>query len=320
MDRPAEAPPDWCREVAAAARGRVALNEPMSKHTSFAIGGPADLFFVPLDWEDLAECLRITNAHGVPHFILGAGSNLLVADAGMPGMTLVLDEGFKHIVVEGDVVRAGGAAQLPRVANETAKSGLTGLEFAAGIPGTVGGGVYMNAGCYGRCMSDVILDVRILDETVRERVLSRDECRFAYRKSAIQRTSAFQRDWIVLEARMQLAPGNAHDIQQKIDFSRQYRKDTQPLTLPNAGSTFKNPEGHNSWQLIDQAGARGKMRGGAQVSPKHSNFIVNTGGATAQDVWGLVGELQAEVLAATGQHLEPEIIRVGRWPDLEGAP
>ena len=287
---------------------KVLVNEPMASHTTFRIGGPADYFVLPETVEELAGILKICKEENVPYFILGNGSNLLVGDKGFRGVVVQLYKNFDGMTIEGTTVTAKAGAMLVRVAKESGKAGLTGLEFASGIPGTIGGAMVMNAGAYGGEMKDVVTEVTILTKDGKIKKLSGEEMNFRYRGSVVE-----DEGYIVLEAVMELKEGNLEEIQARMAELTVQRKTKQPIEFPSAGSTFKRPEGYFAGKLIQDAGLRGFQVGGAQVSEKHCGFVINAGGATAADVMQLMKEVSDKVNAEFGVTLEPEVKRIGEF-------
>ena len=279
----------------------VLAGEPMSRHTTFRVGGPAALMALPRTEEELVEAVSIARRMGVTPLFVGNGSNLLVDDGGLEAF-VIKTGGVNTCRVEGTTVTAGCGASLAAVASEAAKHSLTGLEFAHGIPGTLGGAVCMNAGAYGGEMVQVVTSVRALDEEGRVRELSAEDCAFRYRHSVFSGSS-----WLVLSAAMELAPGDEGEIRGKMSELMEKRREKQPLDYPSAGSTFKRPEGYFAAALIDGCGLKGTSVGGAQVSPKHAGFVVNTGGATCRDVLELMRLVRDRVYEETGVTLEPEV-------------
>lgn len=280
-------------------------NEPMSRHTTFRVGGPADVLFLPESEEQLIGALSIAREAGVNCVVIGNGSNLVVRDGGIRGLVIALGEGMAAIVRIGDTLTAGAGASLARVSAYAQASGLAGLEFASGIPGTLGGGCAMNAGAYGGQLSDVLIDARVLlDGAVR--TLTVEEMQMGYRTSLPLRQGG-----IVISARFGLTPDDPEAIAARMSELNARRRDKQPLNYPSAGSTFKRPEGYFAGVLIEQAGLKGKSVGGAQVSEKHAGFIVNTGEATAADILALIDIVQAEVAARFGVRLETEVRILG---------
>lgn len=280
-------------------------NEPMSRHTTFRVGGPADVLFLPESEEQLLWALSIAREAGVPCFVIGNGSNLVVKDGGIRGLVIALGEGMAAIARAGETLTAWAGASLARVSAYAQASGLSGLEFASGIPGTLGGGCAMNAGAYGGQLSDVLVDARVLlDGEVR--TLTVEEMQMGYRTSL-----PLRRGGIVISARFALTPDDPEAIAARMRELNARRRDKQPLNYPSAGSTFKRPEGYFAGALIEQAGLKGKRVGGAQVSEKHAGFIVNTGGATAADILTLIGTVQDEVADRFGVRLETEVRILG---------
>ncbi len=280
-------------------------NEPMSRHTTFRVGGPADVLFLPESEEQLLQALSIAREAGVPCFVIGNGSNLVVKDGGIRGLVIALGEGMAAIARAGETLTAWAGVSLARVSAYAQASGLSGLEFASGIPGTLGGGCAMNAGAYGGQLSDVLVDVRVLlDGEVR--TLTVEEMQMGYRTSL-----PLRRGGIVISARFALTPDDPEAIAARMRELNARRRDKQPLNYPSAGSTFKRPEGYFAGALIEQAGLKGKRVGGAQVSEKHAGFIVNTGGATAADILTLIGTVQDEVADRFGVRLETEVRILG---------
>ena len=280
--------------------------EPMTKHTSFRIGGPADLLAQPADEAELASLLKKAKEHQVPVTLIGNGSNLLVRDKGIRGLVIKLSNAFGQIAVQGNTITFGSGVSLAMASKKAASLSLSGLEFAVGIPGTIGGAAYMNAGAYDGEMARVISSVRVMDMDGRVSELAASQLDFAYRHTALQNSGL-----IVTSVTVQLEPGAAASITAKMaDFS-QRRITKQPLELPSAGSMFKRPVGYFAGTLIEQTGLKGYTVGGAQVSTKHAGFVVNIGGATACDVLQLIKDVQSKVFAAHGVHLEPEVLVLG---------
>ena len=278
---------------------KVLVQEPMASHTTFRIGGPADYFVMPETVEELAAVLKLCKEEQMPYFILGNGSNLLVGDKGFRGVVIQLYKNFDGIQIEGTKVTAKAGAMLIRVAKESGKAGLTGLEFASGIPGTIGGAMVMNAGAYGGEMKDVVTAVTVLTKEGDIKNLTGDEMNFRYRGSVVE-----DEGYIVLEAVMELKEGNLEEIQARIDELSIQRKTKQPIEYPSAGSTFKRPEGYFAGALIEQNNLKGVAVGGAQVSEKHAGFIINRANATSKDVRELVSEIQNVVAEKTGYNRE----------------
>ena len=286
--------------------GKVLTEEPMSRHTSFQIGGPADLFVQPATGEEVREAIRLAKKVQVPFFVVGNGSNLLVSDDGFRGMILQIGRNLQEITVEGNEIHAEAGALLSRVARTALEHGLTGMEFAAGIPGSLGGAVAMNAGAYGGEMKDILTEVEVLTPEGERKVLTLDELELAYRHSCI-----FEKNYIVLSAHLHLGEGDKDAIRNRMDELARARREKQPLEFPSAGSTFKRPEGYFAGKLIQDAGLKGYTVGGAQVSEKHSGFVVNCGGATAEEVLFLIRQVQKKVKDQFGVTMEPEVRMVG---------
>lgn len=278
------------------------VDEPMSKHTTFRIGGPAALMGLPKSAGEARMAVKAARELAVEPFFLGNGSNLLVADEGYPGFIMKLTGDFDEIREVGQGLEAGSAALLSRLSGRALELGLTGLEFAGGIPGSVGGAVMMNAGAYGGETAQVLESVAFLDEEGEVRTLPASECGFGYRHSVFS-----NRKCLILKARFQLKQGDGDAIKARMDELTAQRKAKQPLEYPSAGSMFKRPPGHFAAALIDQCGLKGLAVGGAQVSEKHAGFVVNRGGATCADVLELVRQVKARVLSQTGVELEMEV-------------
>ncbi|MED1916188.1 UDP-N-acetylmuramate dehydrogenase [Brevibacillus sp. NPDC058079] len=285
---------------------KVWTDEPLANHTTWRIGGPADLLIQPKDKASLQKALQIIHRHEIPWSVIGRGSNLLVRDRGIRGAVLKVAEGLSHCEFKGEEVCVGAGYSMIRLAVETGKMGLTGMEFAGGIPGTVGGAVYMNAGAHGSDLSRILIDAEILFENGESKVLSNEELSFSYRTSLLQKQKG-----IVLEARFQLRMGDSKEIAATLAANKERRRNTQPLQMPCAGSVFRNPPNDHAGRLIEAAGLKGYQVGGAQVSEKHSNFIVNCGGATAADVLTLIDHVRSTILEKNGIDLHPEVLVVG---------
>jgi len=291
-------------------RGEVQRDVPMSQYTSFHIGGPADILVIPASYEEVLAVLRICSDRGCPVFAMGNGTNLLVLDGGIRGTVLKLDERLGEITVEDTRLTASAGQSLARVAAIAGAHSLSGLEFAAGIPGTVGGAVAMNAGAYGSEMRDILISARCCDRQGRQFELENGSLLLGYRSSTVMANG-----YIVLEATFWLRYGDKAEIKQKtLEFNRQ-RQEKQPLNRFSAGSTFKRPDGYYAGKLIEDAGLKGVCRGGAQVSEKHAGFIINTGDATAKDVIELIRYVQQVVLEKSGVQLETEVCIVGEPSD-----
>lgn len=286
----------------------VKLQEPMSKHTTFRIGGPADFYLCPHSTKEVQQTVQICKEENLPYFILGNGSNLLVSDKGYRGVIIQLWKNFSDISVKDCCITAKAGALLSKVAAEALEEGLTGMEFASGIPGTIGGAVFMNAGAYGGEMKDIIKEVKVLDDQGEVRVLSNEEMKLGYRTSIVK-----EKGYTVLSAVLQLKKGDVSVIRETMEDLKNRRTSKQPLDMPSAGSTFKRPEGYFAGKLIMDSGLRGFSMGGAQVSEKHCGFVVNKGGATAEDVTALIREVQRRVKEKFGVELETEVRFLGEF-------
>lgn len=277
--------------------------------TSFRLGGAAALYLEPEDDEDLLAAGRAIREASVPFVVLGKGSNVLVSDEGFPGLVIRLGRGYRWVAREGDELVAGAAMPLPALAGVALRHGLAGLAFGVAIPGSLGGGVRMNAGAHGAELADVLITVDVVSLAEdRGRVhVPTSEAGFRYRRSA------FTPDQIVVGARLRLVSGDREVIRREMDEARDWRRRTQPIAEPNCGSVFKNPDGDHAARLIDEVGLKGLTVGGAHVSQKHANFIVAAHGATAQDVLDLIGEIQRRVEVGTGRRLEPEVQLIGAF-------
>ena len=285
----------------------VQTHVPMAKHTSFRAGGEADVFVLPADEQQLQAVILFLEEEKVPHLILGNGTNILVRDGGYHGVIVKMDDGFNAIRQEGNTLICGSGALLSMAARTAAHAGLTGLEFASGIPGSIGGAVFMNAGAYGGEMKDVLKEARLMkrDGTAFASVSAR-ELEMGYRHSRLHETGE-----IVLEARIELTPGDEDEIWKTMGELTARRNGKQPVNYPSAGSFFKRPEGYFAGKLIQDAGLKGLSVGGAQVSQLHSGFIINRGGATATDILQLMQIVQGRVLEEFGVRLEPEVRIIG---------
>lgn len=283
---------------------RLLRDEPMASHTTFRLGGPADVFALPATPEEALLALKTARETGMSCLVLGNGSNMIVRDGGIRGLVLST-EAMAAVAVDGLTVTAQAGAPLSKASNAAQAAGLSGLEFASGIPGTVGGAAAMNAGAYGHDMAGVLTEARVwLDG--RDAWFGVAEMEYGYRKSAV-----LKRGGLVLEARYRLSPDDPERIRERMNEHNACRREKQPLTLPSAGSVFKRPEGHFAGALIEEAGLKGFSIGGAQVSTLHAGFIVNIGGATASDVTSLIAHIQREVQARFGVALECEVRILG---------
>jgi len=289
-------------------RGRIALNEPLSKYTSYRIGGPADFYFEPADKDDVIALVQYLHERAIKFFVIGNGSNLLVSDSGVRGVVLNLERGLNQLKTDGELVYAESGARLTKFVDFCIQLGLKGVEMLAGIPGTVGGGVIMNAGAYGGEISDFLSEVEIIREGKVE-CIKKEAAQFAYRRSGLVRD-------VVLSASFKLQPGDKAEMMKRRRELLIKRNESQPLNFPNSGSIFKNPEGNYAAKLIEQAGLKGSVHGHAQISEKHGNFIVNTGGAFASDVIELMRLARTTVRQQCGILLEPEVKLIGFTEDI----
>jgi UDP-N-acetylmuramate dehydrogenase len=291
---------------AALSESEVRFDEPMSRHTSFRIGGPADALVLVASTEDLRRTVVLARREGIPLTTTGNGSNLLVRDGGIRGIVVKLCDCLNRVVVEGQQITAQSGALLGGVSRLVAAHSLSGLEFAVGIPGTIGGAIIMNAGAYGGEMKEVVTRCTVLGEDGELRVMLPEDLRFGYRKSALQGTRA-----LVVDVEMELRPGDPEEIRAKMnDFTHQ-RESKQPLSYPSAGSVFKRPTGHYVGPMVEELGLKGYRIGDAQVSEKHAGFIVNCGAATARDVLAVIGHVQRSVYDKYGVSLETEVRVIG---------
>lgn len=295
---------EYIRETVSAEN--VLLNEPMSKHTTFHLGGEAAVFVDVPSEEALENLITYFSKVSQPFFVLGKGSNLLVGDKGYKGVILNVGSKMADIQINGTQIIAQAGASLPMIAMTAAKNGLSGLEFAAGIPGSLGGAIVMNAGAYEGEMKQVVKSVTVLNQTGEMMELDCDTMEFGYRTSIIK-----NRPFVVTKAIMELTPGNPDEIKAKIEDFNARRREKQPLEFPSAGSSFKRPEGYYAGKLIMDAGLRGLRIGDAQISEKHCGFIINRGNATAADVRDIMEETKERVKLCFGVELEPEIVFLG---------
>lgn len=285
---------------------RVFTEELMSQHTTFKIGGPADYFLVPEKSEDVGAIVRLCKKEGIPYFILGNGSNLLVGDGGYRGVVIQIYKNMSAVKTEGTTITAQAGALLSAVAAAAKNASLTGFEFAGGIPGTIGGAAVMNAGAYGGEMKDVLCEVTVMDKEGEIISLPAEKLELGYRTSVIKKAG-----YIVLEAKIQLKEGDQEAIRETMKDLTIRRTTKQPLEYPSAGSTFKRPEGYFAGKLIMDSGLAGYQVGGAQVSEKHCGFVINAGGATAKDVRTLMDNVRDIVYKKYGVTLEPEVKFLG---------
>ena len=285
----------------------VLVREPMSRHTTFRTGGPADLLVQP-EAEQIAPILEVCRNEEIPWTVIGNGSNLLVGDGGIRGVVLEIGKQMSDVVIEGPVITAGAGAMLSSIASRAAAAELTGMEFASGSPGSLGGAVVMNAGAYGGEMKDILQKVTVLTPDGTVQTLSVEELELSYRHSIIP-----EKGYLVISAVLKLQPGNADEIQSIMDDLKEKRVSKQPLEYPSAGSTFKRPEGYFAGKLIQDAGLRGFRVGGAQVSEKHCGFIINRDQATSTDICQLMQQVSEIVYEKFGVRLEPEVKKIGEF-------
>ncbi len=286
----------------------IRCNEPLALHTTFKVGGPADRFVVVHNEKALAQLLQAAGEENLPVFILGNGSNLLVSDEGYRGVVITLGGDFRKLELEADgcTIKCGAGVMLSALCKFAFDHSLSGLEFAWGIPGSAGGAVYMNAGAYGGEMKDVLVSASAVTQAGAMKYVAAQDLDLSYRHSVFSGGTD-----IITSLRARLVPGNPEEIRAKMDDLMGRRRDKQPLEYPSAGSTFKRPEGYFAAALIEQCGLKGVSVGGAQVSQKHSGFVINTGSATAADILGLIAHVRAVVLEKTGVYLETEVEFLG---------
>lgn len=295
--------------LGAADKDHIKVGEEMGKHITFRVGGPAACFVIPADEGELAAVIALCRREKVPFFILGNGSNLLVGDEGFDGVVISMESfGDCQVDKETGMVKAGAGTPLGRVAQAAYKASLTGFEFAAGIPGTLGGAVVMNAGAYGSEMKEVLRSVKVLTPEGEVKELPASELSLGYRTSCI-----IPKQYVVLEAKIRLRDGDEISIRDRMAELARRRREKQPLEYPSAGSTFKRPEGHFAGKLIEEAGLRGFSVGGAQVSEKHCGFVINKDGATAADIRNLCEEVKKRVFKNSGVALEMEVKTLGKF-------
>lgn len=285
-------------------RGRYSENVPLDKLTWFRVGGPAEVIYKPADIEDL--CLFLgEKPKDIPFRVIGVGSNLIVRDGGVPGVTIRLGKGFNSLVVDGETIDVGAGILDRNVAFAARDAGLSGLEFLCGIPGGIGGALRMNAGCYGQEVKDVLISALVIDESGKIRRLAAQECELSYRHCGLPA------DWVFVAARFQAKKSTVAEVDQRIKDLLAEREQTQPVKARTGGCTFANAEGEKAWELIDRAGCRGMQVGGAQVSQQHCNFMINTGNATAHDLETLGEQVREKVQQESGIELRWEIQRIG---------
>lgn len=298
----------WEKLCAIAGSDNVLADEPMKNHTTFRIGGPADYFVKPHSKEEIAGVLRTCREYAIPYFILGNGSNLLVGDRGYRGVVVQIFKNYCDMEADGTDLKVQAGALMSRVSRKALEQDLAGMEFASGIPGTIGGAVFMNAGAYGSEMKDVLKEVTVLDDQLALRTISVEELQLGYRTSSVAKNG-----WLVLEAVLSLKKGDHAAIQRYMDELKEKRVSRQPLEYPSAGSTFKRPEGFFAGKLVMDAGLAGFSVGGAQVSEKHCGFVINKGNATAKEVRELMKQVSDRVYEKFEVRLEPEVRLLGEF-------
>ncbi len=288
--------------------GDIKLNESMSLHTTFKTGGPADYFITPKTTEELKNSIKTLKDNNIEYIILGNGSNVLVGDKGIRGAVIMINDSFSDISFDGESVNAGAGVILSTLSKACMENSLTGLEFASGIPGTLGGAIYMNAGAYGGEMKDVVKSVCYLDDNGEIKTLSVDELLFGYRTSFFKNKS-----YVILNAKIDLKMGEKKKIKEEMAELTKKRVSKQPLNFPSAGSTFKRPEGYFAGALIEEAGLKGYRIGGASVSEKHAGFVVNDKDATSKDILNLIEHIKKTVYENSLVELEPEVKLIGEF-------
>lgn len=271
--------------------GKIIEDEPLYKHTTYKVGGPARIYLMVKDVESLVETIKYCRKHRIKHMVIGRGSNLLFSDKEYEGVIISLNECFNQVKINGSIIKAQAGVSMISLAYQAAKTGLSGFEFMGGIPGSVGGGIFMNAGAYKFDIASVIKTVTLLNEKCEVVTYDKEQMKFSYRHSVCQDN----RKLIILEAEFALTAKEPNEIKAVLDKRKERRMTSQPWNMPSAGSVFRNPEAKAAWQYIDECGLRGYEIGGAQVSPKHSNFIVNNGYASAKDIYDLIMLVQKKV-------------------------
>lgn len=283
--------------------GEMIEDEPMYKHTTYKVGGPARIYLMVKDIDSLVNAIKYCSRHRVKYMVIGRGSNLLFSDREYEGVIISLNECFDKISVNGSIIKAQAGVSMIKLSYQAAKYGLSGFEFMGGIPGSIGGGIYMNAGAYKYDIASVVKSVTLLNEKHEVVTYSNEQMQFSYRHSICQDN----RKLIVLEVEFELNAKSPEEIKQVLDKRKEKRMATQPWNMPSAGSVFRNPKEQAAWQYIDDCGLRGYEIGGAQVSPKHSNFIVNNGYASAKDIYDLIMLVQKKVYDKFGVQLKREV-------------
>jgi UDP-N-acetylmuramate dehydrogenase len=296
---------DILKKLAAGIKGQCRFNEPMSRHTSFRIGGPADLMVIPADQADLQSILAKISQARIPYMVLGNGTNMLVLDGGIRGVVIKITAGFRKMEINDGAIDVGAGYALPKLVEESAEKGLAGLEWGVGIPGSVGGALVMNAGAYGGQMSDAVKKVRGLTTDGDMLTLKAKEINFGYRHSE------YPKGFVIIGTNLEMRPGEKRSLRSVMNKWMDKRQKNQPLSLPSAGCIFKNPVGDSARRLIGVAGLRGKKIGGAKVSSKHANFMINDGNARAADVMRLIELVRERTYKELGIELVPEVRVIG---------
>lgn len=284
-------------------KGKISLNESLSQFTTFRIGGVADYYIEPVDAEDLLKMLIYLQDNQMPYYVMGNGSNILISDEGIRGVVINLELGFSYLKHESGIISAGAGTKIARFVDFCIQNSYAGVEMIAGIPATIGGALVMNAGCYGGEISTYVTEVTVIRNLQLKKLL-RDECKFVYRNSGLK-------DSVILESKFKLPAGNTDELSERRTELMKHRNGSQPVEIPNAGCVFKNPKGNFAAKLIEECGLKNKAVGGAMVSPKHANFIVNYDNATAEDVIELIRMIKNTVKEKTGYDLELEIKLIG---------
>ncbi len=290
-------------EIQGIFKGKIALNEPLARYTTFRIGGEADYYVEPGDIEDVLNIVKYANAHSIPFYTMGNGSNILISDDGIKGIVINLESAFNYLKIENGLVIAGAGVKLAKFVDFCIQNNLSGVEMLAGIPATVGGALIMNAGCYGGETADFVTEVKLI-KNEKLKTFAKEDCGFSYRNSDLKGT-------VVLEASFKLNDGDKEELNRRRKEFILHRNQSQPVEIPNAGCIFKNPKDNKAAKLIDECGLKGTKSGGAMVSTKHANFIVNYDNATAHDVIELVKIIKNTVHEKTGIDLEMEVKLVG---------
>lgn len=286
---------------------RIKFNEPMKNHTTSKVGGPCDVMVFPENESEIVEIMKKAKEEGVNYYVIGCGSNLLVADSGVHALIIKITNKFSDVNISGEYLKAYAGASMPLVAIKARNASLSGFEFACGIPGSIGGGIRMNAGAYGSEIANIVEKITFIDENDEIVEISKEEAKFGYRNSIF----TGRPECVILSATFRLKKANENDIAEKMKENTLARTSKQPLEYPNFGSVFKRPEGYFVGKLVQDAGLKGYQIGGAQVSTKHTGFIVNVGDATCDDILNLIKYIQEVVYKKFNVHLEPEVVLIG---------